>query len=122
MKKFERESAAANATLNDALAAVRKTALQVVAALADRECEALRQSEERVLQRRAELLAVASWWPDAATGPIPLSRAAAAALEAPPDYERCRFLSSREEATAPYKELLDRLVQGDARADFKLEK
>jgi len=122
LKRFKGEAVEADNRLNTAVAAVRKAALQVVAALADRECELLRQIEEHALRYRAELLGVASWWPDAATGPIALSRAAAVLLEAPPDWDRARLMVSMEKSTVPWKAMLKRLVQGDVEADFGLQK
>jgi hypothetical protein len=119
--RFQSELAEATTNLNAAFAAVRKAPLQVVAALIDRDCEQLRQLEDYAVRFRAHLLAVAGWWPDTG-GPIPLARSSAVLLETPPDHDRARILTNTTQATAPFIAVLDELVQGNADADFRLEK
>lgn len=120
--RFNQELATSNSRLGEALDAVRRAAADVMAALLERECESLRALEAEAARHRAELVAVASWWPDA-TKALQLGAAAAALLAAPIDYSETPLvrMTSNETRIGPWKAVYDRLVQGDAEADFKLE-
>jgi len=122
LTKLKSELSSATATLSDALNAVRKAAIQVVAAMLDRDVEQLRTLEDYALRFRADLLAVSTWWPSVEDKAIPIARSSAVLLERVPDFDRAKLLTNTTQATAPFKAVLEELIQGNADADFRLEK
>jgi hypothetical protein len=118
LQKFQQEDQAAQGRLNDALAAITTAALEVVTLLLERDCEKLREAEEIILQYRADLLRITQWWPAGVShGPIKVSEASARLLTNPPDYDRVRLMSS-DRVIEPWKDVLDKLVEGDVDAEF----
>jgi hypothetical protein len=119
---FDRELATANSMLADTLSGVRKAAADVIAALVEREAESLRALETEAARQRAELVAVAAWWPSADLGPPKLSSAAGQLLEAVPRYGEMAVVRASSRALDTWKDIFSQLVSGDAGADFRLEK
>jgi hypothetical protein len=122
---FDAELAAAGLRLGNANTAVRQSAAAVIGALVERECEALRALESRAAARRADLVAVASWWPDPG-GPLRLAPAAAsyianrpAPVEPVGDY--AMQASAQARRSAPWRETFDRLVASEIEADLAME-
>jgi hypothetical protein len=120
-QRFDGELAAAMASLGDALSAVRKAAAVVTAALVERETENLRAIEERAALLRAELTAVASWWPSAEIGSLRLDRATTGCIGAPLAWADQPAVRTGGGWTKPWQDVFDRLVQGEVEADFVLE-
>jgi hypothetical protein len=117
LQRFDRELAEANVSMTTALSECRKSAFDVIGALVERESENLRRVEILAATQRAELHAVAHWWPSADLGAPKLAPAAAQLLAAVPNYGEVPVV--RQVSIAPWKELFDKLVQ-DADADFQI--
>jgi hypothetical protein len=123
--KFDAELAACNAALSEALETVRSRANEIVSLLVQIDVEHLRRMETQAAISRAQLLAVAShWFAGAALGPIKLPPATSQYLELQPQFNDVPEVrrGGPEGRTRPYREIFDRLVQGDIEADFRLEK
>jgi hypothetical protein len=115
---FNRELADANAGLADALGYLRKCAAGVIGGLVEREVENLRALEVQAGIARRELISVSeTWFADQATGPIKLSNFAGQYLADPPPH----YSEQRRGNVSAWKELFDRLVAGNADADFELK-
>jgi hypothetical protein len=122
--KFDGELAACNAALGEALETVRSRANEIVSLLVQIDVEHLRRMETQAAISRAQLLAVAShWFAGAALGPIKLPVATSQYLELQPQFNDVPEVrrGGPEGRVRPYREIFDRLVQGDIEADFRLE-
>jgi hypothetical protein len=123
LAKFQRELADANASLADSLGYVRACATGVIAAILERETENLRALDLQAGLARAELVAVANWWPNQSTGAIQLSNVAGSYLaDPPPAWQEQHLVRGGGGASRirPWAALFDKLVAGDAEADFEL--
>jgi hypothetical protein len=123
--KFDAELAACNSSLTEALETVRSRANEVISLLVQQDVECLRRLETQAAISRAQLLAVAShWFAGAGSGPIKLPPATSQYLELQPAFNDVPEVrrGGPEGRVRPYREIFDRLVQGDIEADFRLEK
>lgn len=124
LAKFQSELADRMGQMNEALAAVRKAAADVVGLLVQRETEALRAQETQAAVARAELLAVANhWFAGAELGPLKLPPATATYLEAMPGWQDqvAVRLGGPEGRLRPWKSVYSRLLD-DPEADHELER
>ncbi len=124
LTRFQGELATQMAAMNEALAATRKAAAEVVSLLTQQAVEGLRALETQAATVRAELLAVAShWFAGAELGPLKLPPVTASYLEAAPHWQDqpAVRLGGSEARTRPWKDLFAKLVNGDVQADFNLD-
>lgn len=122
LTKFQSELATQMAAMNEALAATRKAAAEVVSLLTQQAVEGLRALETQAAVARAELLAVAShWFAGAELGPLRLPPVTASYLEAAPHWgdQPAVRLGGSEARTRPWKDVYSRLLD-DPEADFNL--
>jgi hypothetical protein len=120
--QLDRELAEARERAEEPHKEVRAAARAVVAASAAREGEALKALEAEAARRRAELHAVALYWPPGTNGPLALPAPLAALLANPPQQindpptMRTDFIKQRQR---PWLNLYERLAGGDAEADLE---
>lgn len=115
------ELATARAALGEADGLVRRGAAAVVGAVLEIACEELREMETDALRFRNELVAASQWWPDAGIGALHLAPSAQQVLASPVRHEEIlgKALLNNEAAAGPWKDLYNRLVEGDAEAELR---
>jgi hypothetical protein len=118
--RFDSELNQANTDLEAALSSVRRAAAAVLTSLLDREAVELQRIEAEAMRRRAELVSAARRHPSGQLVPLQLAAPAAALLSNPPSFEEPPGWDRAGEAarTAKWRNVYDRLVQGEAGADF----
>jgi hypothetical protein len=114
LHRFRAELTEAEGKLAGANGAIRAAAHACIAALIDEQCERLRQMQAETARFKARLLALSNWWPSSA-GPIQLSRVSTEILTTPVDPDAIR-MSVSNDAPPQWRDLLDRLIGGDADA------
>jgi hypothetical protein len=115
--KLAKEHQDAEARLREANTVVRQCSLRILSLRFDGECEQLRQLQETLLRKRADLLQVSMFYPSASDGPLKISEASAILLTAPIDTDRCKHMSNIG-VQQPWRDLLERLIGGDHEADL----
>jgi hypothetical protein len=115
------ELVTAQAALGNALSAVRANARAVLSVIFSREVELLRQAELRCALQRSELTKISGWWPTP-EGHLSLPPATAGFIAQQPNWADLPDVRNQSGSLAPWVRLHSRLVDGEAGADFELEK